>query len=49
MTVAEGVELEGEASALGDLRCVIGQGFLWSRPLRPEALEAEHFALLRAA
>ncbi len=37
--VAEGVEDEAQASVLRDLRCGRAQGFLYSRPLPPEAVE----------
>ena len=37
-TVAEGIETEGQARALQALQCGRGQGFLWSRPLEPQAL-----------
>jgi diguanylate cyclase (GGDEF)-like protein/PAS domain S-box-containing protein len=37
--VAEGIETDDHASALRDLECRIGQGFLFSRPLPPEELD----------
>jgi EAL domain-containing protein (putative c-di-GMP-specific phosphodiesterase class I) len=49
VTVAEGVEEPAQAVALRDLRCVVGQGFYWSRPLPAEVLDAGHFAQRRAA
>jgi diguanylate cyclase (GGDEF)-like protein len=33
--VAEGVELPDQVGILRELGCTYGQGFLWSRPLRP--------------
>ncbi len=36
LTVAEGVEQPSQAALLTTLGCDIGQGFLWSRPLRAE-------------
>jgi len=36
-TVAEGVETDEEAAALQDMGCRLGQGFLFSHPLPPEA------------
>ncbi|MER7002570.1 bifunctional diguanylate cyclase/phosphodiesterase [Dactylosporangium sp. NPDC000555] len=39
-TVAEGVETEEQASTLRALGCEHAQGFLFSRPVRPDALEA---------
>jgi EAL domain-containing protein (putative c-di-GMP-specific phosphodiesterase class I) len=36
-TVAEGVETDEEAAALQRLGCRIGQGFLFSEPLDPQA------------
>ena len=35
--VAEGVELPEQLALLRALGCTYGQGYLWSRPLRPEA------------
>jgi EAL domain-containing protein (putative c-di-GMP-specific phosphodiesterase class I) len=37
-TVAEGVESIEQADRLRALQCDIGQGYLFSRPLPPEAL-----------
>jgi diguanylate cyclase (GGDEF)-like protein len=36
--IAEGVELPAQIDLLRDLGCTHGQGFVWSRPLRPEAV-----------
>jgi diguanylate cyclase (GGDEF)-like protein/PAS domain S-box-containing protein len=36
--VAEGIEREDQVEALQSLRCELGQGFLFARPLEPEAL-----------
>jgi predicted signal transduction protein with EAL and GGDEF domain len=36
-TVAEGIESEAQAQRLRDLGCTRGQGFLYSRPLSPDA------------
>ena len=38
--IAEGVEDERQAQILRDLGCPLAQGFLYSRPLSPEALLA---------
>jgi diguanylate cyclase (GGDEF)-like protein len=38
--LAEGIELPEQREMLRDLRCELGQGFLFSRPLEPEAIEA---------
>ncbi|MCU1496848.1 MAG: hypothetical protein JWM47_801 [Acidimicrobiales bacterium] len=35
--LAEGVETAGQAATLAELGCQLAQGFLWSRPVRPEA------------
>jgi EAL domain-containing protein (putative c-di-GMP-specific phosphodiesterase class I) len=43
-TVAEGIELTAQRDQLTDHRCDHGQGYLFARPLRPEAAAA----LLRA-
>jgi diguanylate cyclase (GGDEF)-like protein/PAS domain S-box-containing protein len=43
-TVAEGIEEPGQLAALRDMGCVLGQGFLYSRPIPPEQLAG----LLRA-
>ncbi|MGN6688568.1 MAG: putative bifunctional diguanylate cyclase/phosphodiesterase [Actinomycetales bacterium] len=37
-TVAEGIERTGQADTLLAMRCDLGQGFLWSRPVTAEAL-----------
>jgi EAL domain-containing protein (putative c-di-GMP-specific phosphodiesterase class I) len=39
-TIAEGVEYEAEAEALADLGSAYAQGYLFSRPVSPEALAA---------
>jgi diguanylate cyclase (GGDEF)-like protein/PAS domain S-box-containing protein len=39
-TVAEGIETEGQASLMAALGCDKGQGYLFSRPLEPDALMA---------
>jgi EAL domain-containing protein (putative c-di-GMP-specific phosphodiesterase class I) len=38
-TVAEGVETDEESAALQRMGCRIGQGFLFSHPLDPDAAE----------
>jgi len=38
--VAEGIEQESQASQLRALGCVIGQGFLYSRPIEASAVLA---------
>jgi EAL domain-containing protein (putative c-di-GMP-specific phosphodiesterase class I) len=38
-TVAEGIETPGQAQVLRDFGCEYAQGYLFSRPLRPENLE----------
>jgi len=38
--VAEGVEELEQLAALRDLACPVGQGYLWARPLLPDALTA---------
>ena len=37
--LAEGIELPEQREMLRDLRCELGQGFLFSRPLEPGAIE----------
>ncbi len=39
-TVAEGIETEGQAALMRELKCGHGQGYLWSRPLTADALSA---------
>jgi diguanylate cyclase (GGDEF)-like protein/PAS domain S-box-containing protein len=39
-TVAEGIETESQAALLTRMGCRQGQGYLWSRPQNPFALEA---------
>jgi diguanylate cyclase (GGDEF)-like protein/PAS domain S-box-containing protein len=39
-TVAEGIELTEQAEQLGYAGCHTGQGFLFARPLTPEAMQA---------
>ncbi|MTD13910.1 EAL domain-containing protein [Nakamurella sp. YIM 132087] len=39
--VAEGVETEAERERLLATGCTVGQGFLWSRPVRPEKARIE--------
>jgi diguanylate cyclase (GGDEF)-like protein/PAS domain S-box-containing protein len=39
-TVAEGIETVAEAEALRDLGCHHGQGYLFSRPVPPEGIDA---------
>ena len=39
-TVAEGIETEGQAALMLELHCDRGQGYLFSRPLEAQALEA---------
>jgi EAL domain-containing protein (putative c-di-GMP-specific phosphodiesterase class I) len=38
--VAEGVETAEQAARLRSLGCELGQGYLWSPPLAPDALYA---------
>jgi len=38
--IAEGVELNHQLAAVSGLACQYGQGFIFSRPLPPETLEA---------
>lgn len=44
-TVAEGVERQSHLDVLKRLGCDIGQGYLWSRPLRSDVLERYLFSL----
>jgi len=39
-TLAEGIEEDWQLRRLQDQRCAFGQGFLFSQPIAPEALEA---------
>jgi EAL domain-containing protein (putative c-di-GMP-specific phosphodiesterase class I) len=39
-TVAEGIETEGQAALMQQLKCDYGQGYLFERPLDAAALEA---------
>ncbi|HEY9702326.1 MAG TPA: EAL domain-containing protein, partial [Allocoleopsis sp.] len=41
--VAEGVETQTQARILTDLGCEFGQGYLFSRPLTPQDIEAKFF------
>ncbi len=43
--VAEGVELPDQAALLESLGCRWGQGFLWARPLPPDAVATEVLGL----
>jgi EAL domain-containing protein (putative c-di-GMP-specific phosphodiesterase class I) len=38
-TVAEGIETPAQAELIRDFGCEFAQGFLFSRPLRPENFE----------
>ena len=38
--LAEGIELPEQRAMLRDLRCELGQGYLFSRPLAPPEIEA---------
>ena len=38
--IAEGIETERQRARLRDLGCARGQGYLFARPLAPEALAA---------
>jgi diguanylate cyclase (GGDEF)-like protein len=38
-TVAEGIELDTQAAALRQMGCDLGQGYLYSRPVRPEQID----------
>jgi diguanylate cyclase (GGDEF)-like protein/PAS domain S-box-containing protein len=42
--VAEGVETDGQRSALAQLGCPHAQGYLWSRPLEAEAFARRYLA-----
>jgi EAL domain-containing protein (putative c-di-GMP-specific phosphodiesterase class I) len=37
-TVAEGVETSQQLDALRNIRCELGQGFMFSRPVTPDAI-----------
>ena len=39
-TVAEGIEYPSQAERLADMKCDMGQGYLYARPLAAEAVEA---------
>jgi EAL domain-containing protein (putative c-di-GMP-specific phosphodiesterase class I) len=41
--VAEGIETEEHLHLLDELDCPMGQGYFFSKPIRPEQLEAEFF------
>lgn len=49
--IAEGIETDGQRSALDELRCRAGQGYLLGRPDQPDALTryVPHPATVRAA
>jgi EAL domain-containing protein (putative c-di-GMP-specific phosphodiesterase class I) len=38
-TVAEGIESAGQLQRLRELRCDLGQGYFFARPLPPDELE----------
>ena len=38
--VAEGIETQAQANLLRELGCDLGQGFLFARPLEPDAFAA---------
>lgn len=38
-TVAEGIESEEEAAILQEMGCLYGQGYLYSRPVKPEIID----------
>lgn len=40
VTVAEGIETEGQAQLMHELQCDYGQGYLFARPLDAQALVA---------
>jgi len=42
--VAEGIETDQQKSFLSDQGCVLGQGYLWSKPISAEAFEEKYFA-----
>ncbi len=44
MIVAEGIETSEQAAQLGRMGCQYGQGFLFHRPMDPQALEDLLFA-----
>jgi diguanylate cyclase (GGDEF)-like protein len=41
LTVAEGVETPEQMSVLSNIGCFVHQGYLYHRPMRPDALEAQ--------
>ena len=43
--VAEGVELPDQAEALEAIGCPWGQGFLWARPMPPDAVAEQVLGL----
>jgi diguanylate cyclase (GGDEF)-like protein/PAS domain S-box-containing protein len=47
-TLAEGIETEGELAFLRGRGCVLGQGFLYSRPVPPEEIIALSFGGISA-
>lgn len=44
--VAEGIEKEEHLHLLAELDCPMGQGYFFSKPIRPEQLEVEFFKLI---
>lgn len=44
--VAEGIETEEHLQLLAELECPMGQGYFFSKPIRPEQLEEEFFKLI---
>ena len=44
--VAEGIETEEHLQLLAQLECPMGQGYFFSKPIRPEQLEEEFFKLI---